>query len=159
MKKTGLILIGLTIAMIYLTSVASALIKYSIIIEDTKVREDQCKTYYVLIDPVNLKNDEFKKGITELVKTLAKQKGRQITIDIFDDRNTLKKYYKNRFWKSATDMPPTETIKEMRHHIARFDDYIGMGTWLSFFPTLVSYNNDYNLFGKYYEFLTFNPYQ
>ncbi len=158
MKKTGLTLISLFIAALFLATVAFAALKYKIIYEDTKIRFDQCKTYFVLIDPVNLKNDHFKKGIIETVRVLAKQKGRQISIEFFDDRKVMQKYIKIRQVHFTGEPPQPETVSEVRHHIARFEDYIGMGTWLSFYPTLIENNNDYYLFGKYHDFYTYNPY-
>lgn len=159
MKKAGLTLIGLFIAAFVLTNEASAEMKYKIIYEDTLVRLDNCKTYFVLIDPINLKNDNFKKEIMELVRSLAKQKGRDISIDIFDDQRVMKKYIKIRQIHFTAEPPEPLNVKEERHHVARFDDYSNMGTWLSFFPTLNAYNNDYNLFGKYHDFFVFNPYE
>jgi hypothetical protein len=153
MQKRGLFVV-LIMAVVFLMSVAEATMKYQIIYETTKIRKDGGKNYFVLIKPVNLKNNRFENNIKEVVREIAQEKGREITIDFFSERKLLDDFYKCQL--ESKQRP--ETKAEVRHHVARFHDQSGYGSWLYFFPMMHPSNCAPETFGKYYEYYMFDPY-
>jgi hypothetical protein len=104
--------------------------------------------YYVLIDKINLSNDKFKDDIKNIINDIASQKGKQINIDFFDDKNILEHMYEGRFDMNITNaMLTEEERKELRkHNIASFYGELKMGI-LYFYksatphsPTRIEYN-------------------
>lgn len=155
MNKTRLIQAGLSMMMIFSIAVLHAAGKYTIVYESAKVRGDGGKNYYVLIESVNLKNDGFKKEIEQMVCEMAPQKGRNITIDFFDDRKLLEDYYQSQR-KSVTK---SENRTEVWHHIARFLDRKGVNPILMFIPGMNTSNTSGGGNARIYTYYFFNPYK
>lgn len=67
-------------------------IEYEIICT-LKDRYDGDITYHVLIDPIDLSSNDFKDDIKEIIRRAVGERGRKISIEIFDKRDSLQNDY------------------------------------------------------------------
>lgn len=63
--------------------------QYQIVYTLLKKRYDGGKTFYALINPVDLSNDSFKKVIKDITKDLVDKNGSKISIEIHDKKESL----------------------------------------------------------------------
>jgi hypothetical protein len=131
--------------------------KYEIVYEVTGKRYDGAKIYYVLIDPINLKDDSFKNDIKTIIKKITEEKGAKISIDIFDKKTVLESSYN----EASTQKIPSakENIEAETHYIAMFSGELKTNIYpntLSFFGSTFT---DNKTVGKYVETIEFNPSQ
>ncbi|NTW26867.1 MAG: hypothetical protein HGA36_00925 [Candidatus Moranbacteria bacterium] len=131
--------------------------KYEIVYEVSGKRYDGAKIYYVLIDPINLKDDSFKNDIKRIIKKIVEEKGLKISIDIFDKKTVLEASYGE---ASAQKIPtPKERTEAETHYIAMFSGELKTNIYpnaLTFFGSTFTSNK---LVGKYVETIEFNPSQ
>ncbi len=129
-------------------------IDFNIVYTDSKSRFDGGTKYYVLIDPIDISNADFKKDIQNIAQKLVSDRGRKISLDIFDDRKALDVMYKQ-YGDMSLGRARTESENELvgRHLIASVD--VGLSTMpdeISFFPGTFKSNPEV---GKYVETISF----
>lgn len=131
--------------------------EYDIIYETSKVRFDGGKNYYVLTQPFNLESDAFKEDIKSIFKKIVSEKGNKVSIEIYDNKDTLELFYK-RYGDLSLNRPLTKVEVESNasHLIASYDGDLTTGVYkntLSFFPSGVKTSP---LIGKYVDTIEFN---
>jgi len=143
-------------------------IEYEIIYTLMNIRLDGGITYYVLIDPTDLSDDTFKDNIKEIIRKVVEEKGKKISIEIFDKRSSLENGYKDGKFDAMADLEKLEEwenwftdeiINDLAiHSIATYDgeleNYFYLNT-LSFF-TYSDYVEN-TVVDKYAETIEFNP--
>lgn len=132
--------------------------KYEIGYEIDKYH-DGVISYFILIDPVNLSNDNFKTDIKNIVNKIVKEKGSKIFIDFVDNKNILDLEYKSHYGSNTLGriLTKDEMDKLGLHLIASFTGEFKSGSYLnslSFFPATFKDNPKV---GKYVESIEFNP--
>lgn len=131
--------------------------KYEIIYEVVGKRFDGAKIYYVLIDPISLKDDAFKNDVKTVIKKIIEEKGAKISVDIFDKKTVLESSYAE---ASAQKIPTAkEKIEAETHYVAMFSGELKTNIYpntLSFFGSTFT---DNKIVGKYVETIEFNPSQ
>lgn len=126
------------------------------IINVSQTRGDGSTIYYILINPVNLSNTNFKEEVKTIVKDLTQKKGGQLTAEIFDDKDALNldiyktygkditsnSYYFNNYGYDAgqyyNNVPKSKDLKRKIHYIASFQGEMGEYKYL--------YNNELDFF-------------
>jgi len=132
-------------------------LKYQIIYELANERYDGGKNYYVLIDPVDLSSDSFKTDIKVMAKKIVAEKGKKISIELHDSRESLNISYKQ-YGDQSLGRPTTveeNKIKE-KHFIAAYAGELETGIYpnsLMFFPGAFK---DSPEVGKYVETIEFD---
>ena len=143
-------------------------INYEIIRTLMNIRLDGGITYYVLIDPIDLSDDTFKDNIKKIIRKVVEEKGKKISIEIFDKRSSLENGYKDGKFDAMADLEKLEEwenwftdeiINDLAiHSIATYDGELE--NWL-FFNTLCFFMySDYiesTVVDKYVENIEFNP--
>lgn len=117
-------------------------------------RYDGGDKFYVLIDKIDLSNNDFKNEIKQIIKDLVSEKGGNISIDIYDDKNTLETAHRKNI--DLEILNNEEYEKESLHFIAGFSGELETGVYLNtlyFFPGA---SNDHKQIGKYVEIIEFN---
>jgi hypothetical protein len=109
--------------------------------KEGNTRYDKGKEYLVLIEEVNLKSD-FKDKIKDIIRQIVKEKGKKISVVIFDNPQALDLYYNTwvRLAKTTPDTPQEKLLK-VRHNIASFSGELETGLYfntLSFFDAGVT---------------------
>ena len=132
--------------------------KYTIIHTITTQRYDGGVTYYVLIDPIDLKNDKFKDNIKSIIRDIVKKKGGKITIEFHDKIESLNISYKQ-YGDMSLKRPRNQREEEIEavHFIAAFSGQLKTYAYfntLDFFTVAFS---DHPIVGKYGEQIEFNP--
>ncbi len=132
--------------------------KYEISYEVDKYH-DGVISYFVLIDPVNLSNDNFKNDVKNIVNKIVKEKGSKIFIDFVDNKDVLDLEYKSHYGSNTLGriLTKDEIDKLGLHLIASFAGEFKSGSYLnslSFFPATFTDNPKV---GKYIENIEFNP--
>jgi hypothetical protein len=138
------------------------------IIRTLNLRFDDAVTYYVLIDPIDLSNDSFKEDIKEIIRKIVKEKGKKISIEIFDKRDSLENGYKDDNLDTFNDLKEWENwytdeiINDLAIHcIASYDGELDTGLYyntLWFFIYSDSVDSGEIETAKYAEVIEFNPY-
>lgn len=126
------------------------------ITKEATVRYDGARSYYILIDPVDISNDNFKKDIKLLIKKLVKEKGNKLDLNILDDSETLNLFYEDEVNLNNTDFQKTATL-EARHLIAMYTGNLATmpsNYDLAFFPGAFKDTPD---IGTYVSGEEFNP--
>jgi len=132
---------------------------YQIIYELSNIRYDGGKSFYVLIEKVDLSNADFKNDIKNIVDEIVKIKGEKISIDFVNNKETLDLIYKSHYGNNTLGRILTkdemDTIGDS--NVAQFsgqlETLIYLNT-LSFFPGTFSDNPKV---GKYVETIEYNP--
>lgn len=113
---------------------------------------------YVLLDPVDISNANFKDMIKATVRKLVKEHGQNISLEFHDQKDSLKTSYKQygdfSLGRSRTE---AETAIQARHFIALFEGQLENNSFfntLSFFPAALKNAPD---IGIYVESIEFNP--
>ena len=132
--------------------------KYQVVYEASNKRYDGGNSFYVLIDSIDLSNDQFKEGIKELVKKLAKEKGGKNSFEIHDNRKSLDVSYKQ-YGDMSLGRPRTEEENQIQaiHFVAIFSGQLETNIYkntLSFFPGAFT---GYSKVGKYVKTIEFDP--
>jgi len=103
-------------------------IEYEIIYTLMNIRLDGGITYYVLIDPIDLSDDTFKDNIKEIIRKVVEEKGKKISIEIFDKRSSLENGYKDDKFYAIADLKgwenwiTDEILNDLAiHSIASYD--------------------------------------
>ncbi len=132
---------------------------YEIIYELSDVRYDEGKTYYVLVDTIDLGNDDFKEIIKSIIDDIVGKKGGKISVELFTDKEALDLVYNSHYGNNT--LGETLTEEEMdktgKSYIAMFDGQLEMGMYLntlSFFPATFVDNPEV---GKYIETIEYVP--
>lgn len=111
-------------------------IDYTMVYTDSDARFDGGVKYYILIDPVDISDDSFKADIDNLVRKIVSEKGRKISLDIFDNRSALNVMYKQ-YGDLSLGRARSETENALveRHLVATLDSGLStMPDSISFFP-------------------------
>lgn len=132
-------------------------LEYQIIYELSDKRYDGGKNYYVLIDPVDLSPDSFKADIKAIAKKIVAEKGKKISIELHDSRESLNISYKQ-YGDQSLGRPRTDEENKVaeRHFIAAYDGELETGIYLNslmFFPGAFK---DSPEVGKYVETIEFD---
>lgn len=131
-------------------------LKYEIVYTLSNIRYDNGVAYYVLIDPVDLSNDNFKNQIKTLIKKIVLEKGKKINIDICDNKEALEVVYQR--YGTMTLTPNQSQLDLLGNHlVATFSGELKTTTYLNtldFFPATFK---DNSAVGKYVETIEFNP--
>lgn len=135
------------------------IIKYNIIYTVENARIDGGITYYLLINPVDLSNDNFKDGIKGIIIRFVKIHGTKVSLNIYDKLETLENDYKDSVsGKITTLTTDPKFLKDLDLHlIAYYDGDLSAGLYLNtlyFFPAYYYENQSTE---KYIEILEFNP--
>lgn len=131
--------------------------KYEIVYEVAGKRYDGAKIYYVLIDPISLKDDAFKNDIKTVIKKIIEEKGVKISVDIFDKKTVLESSYAEASTQKI--LTAKEKIEAETHYVAMFSGELKTNIYpntLSFFGSTFT---DNKIVGKYVETIEFNPSQ
>lgn len=131
-------------------------LKYEIVYTLSNIRYDNGVAYYILIDPIDLSNDNFKNQIKTLIKKIVSEKGKKISIDICDNKEALEIDYQR---YGTMTLTPNQSQLDLLgvHLIATFSGELKTMTYLNtldFFPAI---SKDNSIVGKYVETLEFNP--
>lgn len=131
--------------------------KYDIM-NELSIRYDGGKSFYVLIDPVNLENADFKDGVKMIVKKIVSEKGNKISIDILDDKATMDLYYRSHYASNQLGRILTQSELDQIgiHFIANYSGDLETGIYrndLYYFPGAFKDNAKV---GKYIEDIEFN---
>ncbi len=136
-------------------------VKYDLKETIENYRYDGGAIYFILIDKVDLSNDSFKKDIKWIVDNMTKNKGKKISLNIYDDLESLNLSYDieenpgNYIGKTELVSKDAELSKE--HLIATYDGEMETGphyNTLMFFPATLK--NDSKV-GRYVETIEYNP--
>lgn len=132
--------------------------EYKIVYESSKVRFDGGRSYYVLIDPVDLKDSSFKDKIKATIKDVIEKTGTKISVDIVDDKDTMDLYYKSHYVTNSLGriLNKSELDKLAIHLISSYSgEERGMQykNQLDFFPGAFK---DNVIVGKYVETINFD---
>jgi hypothetical protein len=97
--------------------IVSPKVVYSIVYEKQNYRHDNAPAYWVLIDPINVATDNFKKYVEEVLRKIIAEKGEKISASIFDDRSMLDLDYKQYGDLSLGRVRTAEEDVEMSRHL------------------------------------------
>jgi len=132
------------------------LIKYDILFEDKEYRFDGGISYELIIEPVDLSNDNFKKYVELVIDEMVNKYGTKISITIFDNKEICEKIYKLR--ENGGGLLDKEMLdKRALHLIATFDgelDTMFYTNTLMYFPGAFT---DNPVVGKYVSTIEYNP--
>jgi hypothetical protein len=126
-----------------------------IIHESVASRFDGATTYHVLIAPVDLKDDKFKDSIKQLISRFVAEKGKKISLEIYDNKDVLEASYNK--MSSPGTMDAKQKENRSLHFLAFFDGDMSTGIYsdtLSFFPGAFKDNKSV---GKYIETIEYKP--
>ena len=122
-------------------------------------RYDGGSAYYALLTtPVDISTEEFKEGIRALVQSIVAERGRGISIELHDNRESLDLSYKQ-YGDQSLDRALTQGERDVlaRHFIASFDGELDTGIYrntLMFFPSAF---RQHSVVGRYVASEEFNP--
>ncbi|MBA7469328.1 hypothetical protein ES707_04595 [subsurface metagenome] len=145
------------------------------IIYTLNLRYDDGITYYVLINPIDLSDDTFKDNIKKIIRKIVEEKGKKISIEIFDKRDSLENGYEYdaedpgewleynakelEEWKAW--ITNEEILNDLAvHSIASYDGELETGLYLNtlyFFTYSESDNTENPEIDKYVDIIQFNP--
>ena len=150
-------------------------INYEIIYTLNHLRYDGGIAYYILIDPIDLSDDTFKDNIKEIIRKIVEEKGKKISIEIFDKRDSLQNGYEYDAedpgeWLEYNDeeleewkawITNEEILNDLAIHcIASYDGGLETGLYLNtlyFFIYSESDNAENPEIDKYVDIIQFNP--
>ena len=135
------------------------LIKYEIQ-EDltTVVRYDKAPSYFVLIDKVNLKNNDFITEIERVINKIVSEKGGKINIDFFDDKKALELYYNSNYGINIGKLlNKSENNLLAQHSIASFSGENSADMHYNTLYIFPAASKDNPNVGKYVKTKEFNP--
>ena len=136
------------------------LIKYEIQ-EDltTVIRYDKAPSYFVLIDKVNLKNNDFIAEIERVINKIVSEKGGKITIDFFDNKKALDLYYKSHYVTNTLgrSLNTSENGLLAPHHIVLFSGEDNVDIHYNTLYIFPNASKDTPNIGKYVKIKEFNP--
>ena len=135
------------------------LIKYEIQ-EDltTVIRYDKAPSYFVLIDKVNLKNNDFIAEIERVINKIVSEKGGKITIDFFDDKKALELYYNSNYGINIGKLlNKSENNLLAQHSIASFSGENSADMHYNTLYIFPAASKDNPNVGKYVKTKEFNP--
>jgi len=125
-------------------------------------RFDGAPTYYILINTQNLDNEDFKNIIKQLVIDITSDKGKKISIDIYDDESALEYGYiydHGTFEEWESIVNDQDIINHFALHcIATFEGELNTGMYFNtlwFF--IFSDQVDNILIDEYVDVIEFNP--
>lgn len=113
-------------------------LKHQIVYELSNKRYDGGKNYYVLIDSIDLSSDIFKADIKAVVKKIVAERGKKVSIELHDSKESLNISYKQ-YGDQSLGRPKTDQENRIveRHFIAAYDGELQTGIYpnsLMFFP-------------------------
>ncbi len=142
-------------------------IEYEIIYTLMNIRLDGGITYYVLIDSIDLSDDTFKDNIKEIIRKVVEEKGKKISIEIFDKRSSLENGYKDDKFYAIADLKgwenwiTDEILNDLAiHSIASYDGELENSFYFNtlwFFTYSDSGNTENPEIDDYVEIIEFNP--
>ncbi|HEX2951373.1 MAG TPA: hypothetical protein VHV83_17655 [Armatimonadota bacterium] len=141
------------------TTTSAVIPKYRIVYTVPNKRFDNGDEYYVLINPVNLSNTNFKNTVKAVVRDVVRLKGKKVTIEIHDNMATLTLKYKQYGDMSLNRVrTKAEDAQVSQHEIATFsgdnpNNGIGLNE-LDFFPNAFTTTTRV---GKFVDSVEFNP--
>lgn len=129
-------------------------IKYTL----TDKRYDGGKSFYVLVDSVDLSNNNFKDEMRSIIREIVKEKGNKISIDILDDKDVLDLFYKSHYGANQLGriLNQEELNKVGNHLIASYSGDLETGIYLN---TLYFFSGTFTnnpTVGKYVETVEFD---
>lgn len=132
-------------------------LNYQIIYSIDK-RYDGGRSYYIVIDPVDLNNTVFMDDVKYLINKFVKEYGGKISIEIFDDRNVLKLQYKL-YGDLSLGRPLTnnEYQRAAMHYIAGYSGELETGLFLNSLNFFPSADSNTPQVGKYVTTMEYNP--
>lgn len=132
-------------------------LKYEIIYSIEK-RFDGGISYYVLIDPVDLTNTSFIDNVKFLINKLVKEKGKKISIEVFDNKEALDLAYKQ-YGDLSLDRTLTveENLWQGTHYIAGFSGELETDLYLNTLNLFPSASSDHPKVGEYVSVMEYNP--
>lgn len=127
----------------------SSEVKYQVIYSIQK-RYDGGISYYVLIDPVDLSKPTFIEDVKYITNKLIREKGKKISIEIFDNRDALELAYKQ-YGDMSLERPLTESenMWQGTHYIAGYGGELETGFYFNTFFLFPSASSDHPKVGKY----------
>ncbi len=75
-------------------------VEYEVVYNLRDVRSDKNSYYLVLIEPVNTKDNRFKLNVKSVIYDLIKKSGKEISINIFDNKKALELYKNSNYLSS-----------------------------------------------------------
>ena len=134
------------------------IIKYNIIHTVNNARLDGGARYYLLTNPIDLSNGDFKEGIKGIVRRFVKIHGNKVSLSIYDKLETLENDYKETENSNSTVSTDPEYLKDIElHFIAYYDGDLSAGLYLNTLGFFPAYYEDILEIEKYLEILEFNP--
>jgi len=134
------------------------IIKYNIIYTVDNARFDGGTRYYLLINPIDLSNDNFKDGIKGIIRRFIKIHSNKVSINIYDKLETLENDYKDTEKSNTAVSTDPEFLKDIELHlIAYYDGDLSAGLYLNTLQFFPAYYEDNPVIEKYLEILEFNP--
>jgi hypothetical protein len=136
-------------------------LKHEIVYVESKVRHDSGKSFYVLIDPVDISSKDFKESIKSLVRSVAnRENNKKVSVLIFDQKSALELYYKQ-YVELSLGRVRTEAESEDAsiHIVATYDGDLETMLYrnsLSFFP---SASSKHPVVGRHVETIEFDARQ
>ena len=134
------------------------IIKYNIIYTVDNARFDGGTRYYLLVNPIDLSNDNFKDGIKGIIIRFVEKHGNKVSLNIYDKLETLENDYKETEKMNTTVSTDPEYLKDIElHFIAYYDGDLSTGLYLNTLGFFPAYYYDNSVIEKYLEILEFNP--
>lgn len=134
------------------------IIKYNINYTVDNARFDGGTRYYLLINPIDLSDGNFKDGIKGIVRRFIKIHGNKVSLNIYDKLETLENDYKETEKSNTTVSTDPEFLKDIElHFIAYYDGDLSAGLYLNTLGFFPAYYEDNPVIEKYLEILEFNP--
>ena len=132
--------------------------KHEIIYTLDNERYDGGINYYVLIDPVELDNNNFKEDIKDIIKSLVKEKGTKISVEIHDNKDSLIISYKEYGDLSLGRLTTKEEDNLMATHlIATYNGELKTDLYFNTLYFFIAASSNNPTVEKYISTIEFNP--
>lgn len=124
------------------------------IVHEAVIRYDNGKSYFVLMEKVDLSNDGFMEDVKRIVSDISKAKAtKKLNIELFDDKSTLELTYKSHYGINTLRRPLTKSERTSleRHYIASFSGELATMPdpySLSYFPSAFKDSKEVGKFRK-----------
>lgn len=127
--------------------------------KELQIRYDGGKSYFILIDEVDLSSPKFIEDIKLIVNEVVSSKGSKINIEIFDSKESLDLSYSSNYGTNSLGRALTKKERKLleRHSIAGFAGELNTMAYpntLMIFPSAFKYSPEV---GKYCLSLEYNP--
>lgn len=132
---------------------------YKIIHELSNLRVDGGKSYFVLLEDVDLSNDIFKERIKATIDDITEKKGKKISVEFLKDKDILELVYKSHYGSNQLGriLSKKEVAEVALSEIASFDGQLTTGAFfntLYFFPGA---SDDTPVVGKFVDVIGYDP--